>query len=151
MPSTRPPNFPWTYGLLDSTKGSGREQGGTQTLPVWDIEQRPCTKGPAVNGTKEIQKTETAEQKCLLYFGNLFFSILFLSYVSKPILIIHLCTLFRSCVLQYFCTCWVLLLTAKENNYIRHIYVQCFVFTSPGSCNCSAHMGQAPRPVDEIY
>lgn len=51
-------------------------------LPVWDTEQRPCTKGPAVNGTKEIQKTKTSEQKCLLYVENLFsfsfFYVLFL-------------------------------------------------------------------------
>lgn len=48
-------------------------------LPVWDTEQRPCTKGPAVNGTKEIQKTKTLEQKYLLYIENLFFPF-FISY-----------------------------------------------------------------------
>lgn len=53
-------------------------------LPVWDAEQRPCTKGPAVNGTKAIQKTKTSERKCLLYSENNF-SFTFLNLISKVI------------------------------------------------------------------
>lgn len=69
MPSTGPPNFPQIYGLLESTKGNSEVP---KRMPVWDTEQRPCTEGPAVSGIKEIQKTETSEQKCLLYFGDFF-------------------------------------------------------------------------------
>lgn len=52
------------------SEGTGRYLNG---LPVWDTEQGPCTKGPAVNGTKATQKTETSERKCLLYSESLFF------------------------------------------------------------------------------
>lgn len=55
------------------SEGTVRDLNG---LPVWDTEQRPCTKGPAVNGTKAIQKK--TERKCLLYSENLFSFILFL-------------------------------------------------------------------------
>lgn len=41
-------------------------------LPIWDTEQRPCTKGPAVDGIKEIQKRDIRTEMPTVLWGSFF-------------------------------------------------------------------------------